>query len=117
MADLVTAMDELGALNALAGSLPLCLRMRSPGASQANSGREFSPEIQPRTRDEHGIVGDQRQTPADRGGSDPEISVMEPLMEGMADQPALVPKLRDRLDGLAIRIEHPDAIGHLLNLP
>ena len=42
---------------------------------------------------------------------------MEPLMEGMADQPTLVPKLRDRLDGLAIHIEHPDAIGHLLNLP
>ena len=38
-------------------------------------------------------------------------------MEGMAVQPTLVPKPRDRLDGLAIHIEHPDAIGHLLKLP
>jgi hypothetical protein len=36
-------------------------------------------------------------------------------MEGMADHPPLVPELRDRLDGRAIHIEHPNAIGHLLN--
>jgi hypothetical protein len=34
----------------------------------------------------------------------------------MAHQSTLVPKLRDRLDGLAIDVKHPDAIGHLLDL-
>jgi hypothetical protein len=45
------------------------------------------------------------------------VGVVQPLMKGMTDQPTLVPKLRDRLDGRAIHIEDPDAIGHLLNLP
>lgn len=110
-------MDESEKLSGPMGWLLLRIRMQSSRLGRSGSASELGPEIQPRTPDEHGIVGDQRQAPADSGGSDPEISVMKPLMQGMADQPTLVPKLRDRLDGLTIHIEHPDAIGHLLNVP
>jgi hypothetical protein len=112
----VAGLDESEKLSGPMGWLLLRIRMQSSRLGHSGSAGDLRPQIQPRTPEEHGIVGDQRQAPADSGGSDPKIGVVETLVERMAHQSTLVPKLCDRLDGLAIDVEHPDAIGHLLNL-
>jgi hypothetical protein len=47
-------------------------------------------------------VGNERKIPTDRGGCDPQIRVVEALVESVTDQAALVAKLRDCLDRLVV---------------
>jgi hypothetical protein len=63
---------------------------------------ELCTELELGAADEHGIVRDERNAPADRRSGDPEVRVMGSLMQAMSDQAALVAKLRGRLDRLRV---------------
>jgi len=58
-------------------------------------------------------MGDEWKTPPDRGGRDPQVSVMKPLMERVAYQAAAVAKLRHGLGGLGVDLKN----RHLADAP
>jgi hypothetical protein len=62
-------------------------------------------------------VGNERKIPTDRGGCDPQIRVVEALVESVTDQAALVAKLRDCLDRLVVHRYDADAASQLRKLP
>jgi len=45
------------------------------------SGKHLCPQVEPGQTDENGVVGYERDVPADRSGSNPQIGVVEPLMQ------------------------------------
>jgi hypothetical protein len=66
------------------------------------SAHEFSAEVESRTASQHGIVGDERDSPADCSGSNPQICVAGPLMQRVTDHSAVVAQLRHPLDCLFV---------------
>jgi len=73
------------------------------------SARHFRAQLEARTADKHGVVGDKRNAPANCRGGDPKIGVVMPLMQGMADPAAFIAKLRHTLDGVSVHGQH----GHV----
>jgi hypothetical protein len=65
----------------------------------------------PGPADEHGVVGYEREAPADRGGGDPQVGVVMPLVQSVPSHSALVSKLRDMLDRLVVNGHNADTGG------
>jgi hypothetical protein len=70
--------------------------------SAARSAVELGQEADAGTISEDRIVSDERDGPTDRGGRDPEVSVVVALVERVTDHPTLIAKLGDGLDGVDV---------------
>ena len=77
---------------------------------------ELGPKIKARAAKKHGIVGDQGKTPTDRRRSDPEVGVVETLVERVTDQPTLVSELRDRLSRFGVHLDNANVVHQLRKL-
>jgi len=76
---------------------------RRPARATAHrSAQPFNAVIEPRAVNEYCIVGGERDGPADCSGGNPETCVLEPLMQRVAVQSAVVAPVRHLLDRLFI---------------
>jgi hypothetical protein len=99
------------------GGLFRCRDASEPQPRSAESAHEFRPQVEPRTVDEHGVVGDERNAPVNPGGRDPQINVVGALVERVANQAAMVPEVCDRLDRIEVDRQHPDPINKVGERP
>jgi hypothetical protein len=65
-------------------------------------------DIESGTAEEHSIARDERQAPANRGRPYPQVGVVRPLVQPVADEPALVLETRDRVGRVDIDRQHAD---------
>jgi hypothetical protein len=86
-----SAHPRLATRAALAAFVRLANASETRGDRVARvSACEFRPQVQARAVDEHTVVGDERDAPAHCRGGDPQVSVVLPLVQGVADHAALV---------------------------
>jgi hypothetical protein len=77
---------------------------------------QLGTQIQAGTADEHGVVRDDGELPPDRSGSDPQVGVVVPLVQCMADHSAVIAEFGNAFDRLVVDWQQADAIDQARKL-
>jgi hypothetical protein len=85
------------------------------GVAQRRLASELGPQIEPWAASEYGVVGYERQGPADGGGCDPEVRVVYALVKAVTDQAAFVAKLSDAFDRVRVDGERAGSCGEVFD--